>query len=147
MQCNRDSEVKSVKTLSLDAIHMRYPHPLRTTGDQAARANHGLLSKKKNLLSTQFFTKLDPYLCWFLQKRPETSVLPHRQQITDATDAAACNTDSSTTSTIPSNRFNSSSRDAVKCLVPTSAKLTDVSIFLDRTNSSVTKSLLQEQMT
>ena len=26
MQCNRDSVVKSVKSLSLDAIHMRYPH-------------------------------------------------------------------------------------------------------------------------
>ena len=26
MQCNRDSEVKSVKSLSLNAIHMRYPH-------------------------------------------------------------------------------------------------------------------------
>ena len=29
MQCNRDSEVKSVKSLSLDAIHMRYPQRLK----------------------------------------------------------------------------------------------------------------------
>ena len=29
MQCNRDSVVKSVKSLSLDAIHMRYPHDVR----------------------------------------------------------------------------------------------------------------------
>ena len=130
MQCNRDSVVKSVKSLSLDAIYMRCPHPPRTTGDQAARAHHGLFSKKKKLLSTQFFTKLDPCLCWFLQKRPETSVLPHRQQIADTTDAAACNTDSSTTSTIPSKRFNYPQAGMlVKCLVPTSAKLTDVSIF------------------
>ena len=126
---------------------VRYPHPPRTTGDQAARAHHGHFSKKKKkLLSTQFFTNLDPCLCWSLQKWPETSVLPHRQQIADTTGrgkvpvhtAAACSTTSSTTSTIPSKRL---------MLGPNVGQVDRRVDLLDRPDSSVSKSLLQEQVT
>ena len=38
MQCNRDSVVKSVKSLSLDAIYMRYP--------QIAKSNDELVTSR-----------------------------------------------------------------------------------------------------
>ena len=89
---------------------MRCPHSLRTTGDQACTfASRTFLKKKKTSVHSSSSQNLIRASAGFLQKRPETSVLPHRQQIADTTDAAACNTDSSTTSTIPSKRFNSSS--------------------------------------
>ena len=92
VQCNRDSVVKSVKSLSLDAIHMRFPHPPRTTSDQAARAHHGLLSKKifcplsssQNLIRTSagFSRNGQRLLCFHTDNRTPTQLtLPRATQI------------------------------------------------------------------
>ena len=136
---------------------MRCPHLPRTTGDQAARARHGLFSKKKKLLSTQFCANLDPCLCCSL--RPETSVLPHRRQIADTTvqgknASAHRGVGRCRVQHILVHHVNHP-KQALQLLKPGCRKMLGPNVgqvdrrvdFLDRPDSSVTKAILQEQVT
>ena len=62
MQCNRDSVVKSVKSLSLDAIYMRYPH-IGCAVSLHFITNSGLIVGGQNSSrerQTVFFTAVNP---------------------------------------------------------------------------------------
>ena len=93
---------------------------VRITDFSPKKKNFCPLSSSQNLIraSAGFSRNGQRLLCFHTDDRSPTQLtLPRATQIRPPRQTSQCK------------RFNSSSRDAVKCLVPTSAKLTDVSIF------------------